>query len=106
MHCVQAWPFLCSFENGIYSGRGQDIKGYGYNEVEMVRGASSFPPFNPVLLKQFVGGGPRNLFVRGYARIKTVFRASLYGKEVLAIFQLLCRRLLHNKGKHAKWIKS
>ena len=63
----------------------------------MVRGASSFPPFSPVLLKQFVGGGPRNSFVRGCALIRTVFRALLHGKEVLAIFQLLRRRLLHKR---------
>ena len=66
----------------------------------MVRGASSFPPFNPELLKQLVHGSPRNLFVREYALVKTVFCASYLvrrRKEVLAIFQLFLRRLLHKE---------
>ena len=62
----------------------------------MVRGLSSFPPFNPKLFKQLVRGSPRGSFVRGNA-LRTAFRASWHRKEVLAIFQLFVRRLLHKK---------
>ena len=66
----------------------------------MVHGASSFPPIDPELLQQLVHGSPRNLFVKECALVKTLFCASYLvrrGKEVLAIFQLFLRRLLHKE---------